>query len=83
MPETEDFRAKCLKYFVGPESWTFFELLHGKKPAFLTKRVQKWSTEESYLLLMEVVVPIRVVIMTAQRDLSGLVTDYHIDRISR
>ena len=40
----------------------FFELLHGKEPAFLTKRVQKWSTEESYLLLKEVVVPIRMVL---------------------
>ena len=82
MPETEDFGAKLLKHFVGPDSWTFSELQHGKKLSFLTKRVQKWSTEESYLLLEEAVVPIRVVDDCAERSL-GLVTDYHIDWISR
>ena len=46
MPETEDFGAKLLKHLVGPDSGICFELLHGKKPAFLTKRVQKWYTEE-------------------------------------
>ena len=35
----QDFGAKRLKHFVGPNSWTFFELLHGKEPAFLKKRV--------------------------------------------
>ena len=45
MRETEDFGAKILKHFVGTDSWAFFELLHGKEPAFLTKRVQKWSTK--------------------------------------
>ena len=39
MPETEDFGTKRLKHFVGPDSWAFFELLRGKEPAFLTKRV--------------------------------------------
>ena len=48
MPETEDLGAKRFKHFVGPDSLTCFKLLHGKNPAFLTKRVQKWSTEESY-----------------------------------
>ena len=45
MPETEDFEAKRLKHFVGPDTCTFFELLHGRNQqlAFLTKRVQKWS----------------------------------------
>ena len=61
MPETEDLGARRLKYFVGPDSWTFFELQLGKEPALLTKRVQKWSTEESCLSLKEVVVLIRVV----------------------
>ena len=61
MPKTEDFGKKLLNHFVGPDLEICFELLHGKEPAFLTKRVQKWSTEESYLLLKEVVVLIRVV----------------------
>ena len=61
MPETEDLGARRLKHFVGPDSWTFFGLQLGKEPALLTKRVQKWSTEESCLSLKEVVVLIRVV----------------------
>ena len=40
MPETEIFGTKRLKHFVGLDSWTFFELLHGKEQAFLMKRVQ-------------------------------------------
>ena len=47
MPKTKDCGAKLLKHFVGLDSGIFFELLHGKEPVFLTKRVQKWSTEES------------------------------------
>ena len=61
----------------------FFELLHGKELAFLTKRVQKWSTEESYLSLKEVVVPIRMFNDCAAERYLGLVTDCHIDRITR
>ena len=60
----------------------FFELLHGKETAFLTKRVQKSSAEESYLLLKKVVMPIRVVNDCAERSL-GLVTDCHINGITR
>ena len=60
----------------------FFELLHGKELAFLTKRVQKWSTEESYLSLKEVVVPIRIVNDYEERSLE-LITDCHIDKITR
>ena len=48
MPETEDFGAKFLKHFVGPDSGILFELLHGKEPAFSMMRDQKWSIEESY-----------------------------------
>ena len=36
MPATKNAWAK---HFVGPDSWTFFELQRGKKPAFSTKRV--------------------------------------------
>ena len=82
MPETDDFGEKLLKHFVAQDSRIFYELLHGKEPAFLMKRVQKWSTEESYLSLKEVVVPIRVVNDRAERSL-GLVIDYHIDKITR
>ena len=46
MPETEDFGAKLLKHFVGPDLGICFELQHWKEPAFLTKREQKWSPEE-------------------------------------
>ena len=49
MPETKDLGAKPLEHFVGPDSWTCFELLRGKEAAFFAKRGQKWSTEESYL----------------------------------
>ena len=55
MPETENFGAKRLKHFVGQDSWTLFELLLGKEPAFLTMRVQRLSTEETYLSLKKVV----------------------------
>ena len=83
MPETKDLGAKRLKHFVGPDWWTFLELLHGKKlVALLTKRVQKRSTEESYWLLKEVVGSIKVVDDCAERSL-WLVTDYHIERITR
>ena len=61
MPETEDFGKKRIKHFVRPDSSIFFELQHRKEPAFLTKRVQKWSTEESYLSLKKEVVTIRVI----------------------
>ena len=61
MPETEDFGAKLFKHFVGPSSGISFEMLHGKEPAFLTKRDKKWSPEELYLSLKEVAVHIRVV----------------------
>ena len=71
-----------LKHFVGPYSWVCFELLHGKEPAFLTKRVQKWSTKKSYLSLKEVGVPIKVVNDCVKRSL-GSVTNYHIDRITK
>ena len=46
------------------------------------KRVQKWSTEESYLLLKKAVVPIRVVMDRAKRSLR-LKTDDHIDKRTR
>ena len=86
MPETKDFRANCLKHFVGPGPWTFFELLRGKEPEFLTlnefRNGSEWSTEESYLLPKEVVVPNRMVNDCAERSLA-LVTDCHIDRITR
>ena len=39
MPKTENFGAKRLKHFVGPESLTVFELLSRKEQAFLMKRV--------------------------------------------
>ena len=39
MLEKGDFGAKLFKDFVGPDSWTFFKLLHEKEPAFLPKRV--------------------------------------------
>ena len=70
LPVTEDFKAKLLKHFIGPDSWTFLNCCMGRNRHFLTKRVQKWSTEESYLPLKEIVVPIRVV-NAVQRDLSG------------
>ena len=53
-PETKDFGAKRLKHFVGRDSRIVFELLLGKEPAFLMKRVQKWSAEDLYLSLQEV-----------------------------
>ena len=81
MPETENFGAKRLKHFVGQDSWTLFELLLGKEPAFLTMRVQRLSTEETYLSLKKVVVPMRVVNECAERS-QGLVTDYYIDKIT-
>ena len=40
MPETENFGAKRINHFVGPDSWTFFELQHRKELLFLMKRVQ-------------------------------------------
>ena len=82
MPEIEDFGAKLLKHFVGSDSWTFFELLHGKEKAFSMKKLQEWSTEKSYLSLKEAVLPIRVVNDCAERSL-GVVTDYHINMITR
>ena len=82
MPETENFATKLLKHFFGTDSGICFELLHGKKPAFFTKRVQKWSPEESHLSLKKVVVPLRVVNGCVERSLEP-VTSYHIDRITR
>ena len=73
MPETKDFEAKRLKHFIGPDSWTVYELLHGKEPIFLTKRVQKWSTEESYVSLKEVLLCPLERLVTAQRDIGGQV----------
>ena len=46
------------------------------------KKVHKWSTEELYSFLNEVVVPIRVVNDCTEGSL-GLLADYHIDRITR
>ena len=80
--ETKDFGAKILKHFIGQGSWIFSELLHGNEPAFLTKKAQQWSTEESYLWVKKVVVPIRVLNDGVERSLRP-VTDYHIDRITR
>ena len=80
--KTEYFGSKHLKHFFGSNSWTFSQLLHREESALLTKRVQKWSTKESYLSLKEVVVLIMVVNDSAERSL-GLATDYHIDRITR
>ena len=82
MPETEDFGVIFLKNVVEPDSGICFELLHGKKPAFLTKKVQNWSTEESCLSLKQVVVPIRVVNDCVERSL-GPVIDYHIDKTTK
>ena len=69
MHETEDFGAKFLKHFVGPDSGICFELPHGKEPAFLRKRVDMWSNKESYLSLKKLVKPITVVNDCIERSL--------------
>ena len=61
---------------------SFLNRCIGRNRPFLTKKVPKWSIEKSYLSLKEVVAPIRVGNNCAERSL-GLVTDCHIDRITK
>ena len=82
MPITDTFGKKKLRHFIGPDSWTFFDLFCGSQPEFLAKPVKQWRSDESYITLMEVVSPTKVVNDCAERVL-GMVTDFHIDRITR
>ena len=92
MPE---FRTECsttiqLKDFVGPDSWTFFELLSlnhtdSDQPSssssssplsFLSEHPSSWSTSPSYIKMKEIVESLPVVNDAAERAL-GLITEFH------
>ena len=82
MPEAESFGNKKLKDFVGDDSWTFLNLMCGGEPQFLSLKVAQWDTDPSYQSLLETARSIKVVNDSAERAL-GMVTEYHIDRITR
>ena len=69
------------KQFIGSDSWTFFTLM-GVNPDFLHMPVSEWMNDESYLKIHEFVKTLSVVNDSAERAL-GLMTEFHVDRITR
>ena len=81
IPITNNFRSKYLKNFIGPDSWTFFELFN-VEPTFLYKPVNQWSADDNFKMLSPIVRALKVVNDSAERAL-GMITNFHLDRITR
>ena len=81
MPSTKKFASVQLKSFVGPDSWTFFEL-SGVEPTFLSKPVAEWAADESYDKLSTLAKSIKVINDSAERAL-GMLTEYHLNKITK
>ena len=84
MPLPEEgmqFSSMKLKQFVGSDSWTFFTLM-GVSPDFLHKPVSEWCNDASYLQMQNFIKTLSVVNDSAERAL-GMMTEFHVDRITR
>ena len=81
MPISNNFCSKKLKNFIGPDSWTFFRLFD-VEPTFLYKPVIQWSIDDTFKKLSPIVRATKVVNDSAERAL-GMITNFHLDRITR
>ena len=71
--KSEDLK---LENFVTPDSYQFFQILGFESVSFLQEDVQKWTTDENYIKLQELISNLRVVNDIAERGVA-LVTEYN------
>ena len=82
IPSSSKFSNKTLTNFIGIDSWTLFGLFRVEAEDFLVKPVKEWDDNPIFLQLNSIVKQLKVVNDSAERIL-GMVTDFHMDKITR
>lgn len=80
-PLADSFRSRKLKEFVGPDSFTFFEL-YGVEPSFLGEPVKSWDSNTDFRALQGMVRETTVVNDCAERAL-GLLTEFNTGTVTK
>ena len=81
IPVCKSYSNTQLKDLVGPDSWAFFNR-YGVQPLFLSKPVNLWTTDTSYIKLLSMVCSTKVVNDTAERSL-GLLTEFNTGTVTK